>query len=149
MGRRLPQRFVGILRKNTDKKTNNMDKHKFFKEASKFKSDNYYFNKLTQLESKLSALYSLGDQADSLVENIEEATNNWENKIYEAKEYYNSEIRDQLESIQQTFDELGVSLEGTSYEYIKSQSEELNEKFSSVLGKDLFAITRELKNQFS
>ena len=126
-----------------------MDKHKFFKEVSKSKGEKYYFNKLTQLEQAFNNFDALLEQADDLVENIEEATNTWENKIFEAKEYYNSEIRDQLESIQQTFDELGVSLEGTSYESIKRQSEELFDKTSTVLGKDLFAVTREIKNQFS
>jgi hypothetical protein len=46
-------------------------------------------------------------------------------------------------------DELGVSLEGTSFESVSRQSEELNDKLSGALGTDLFVITREIKNRFS
>tara|TARA_R110001583_G_scaffold111897_5_gene261191 strand:+ start:214 stop:600 length:387 start_codon:yes stop_codon:yes gene_type:complete len=124
-------------------------KEKFFAELSKQKPKKYIFNKLTQLEDRLGRLIDLADEADNLVENIEEATNAWENKIYEAKEYYNGEIFDEIESVRATMDELGVSLEGTSFESVSRQAEELNDKLSNVLGKDLFVVTREIKNQFS
>ena len=123
-------------------------KEKFFAELSKQKPKKYIFNKLTQLEDRLGRLIDLADEADNLVENIEEATNAWENKIYEAKEYYNGEIFDEIESVRATMDELGVSLEGTSFESVSRQAEELNDKLSNVLGKDLFVVTREIKNQF-
>ena len=32
---------------------------------------------------------------------------------------------------------------------VSRQAEELNDKLSNVLGKDLFVVTREIKNQFS
>ena len=109
----------------------------------------YQFDRLTQLESRLTTLVNLADEADALVENIENATNDWENKIYEAKEYYNSEIFDEIESVKETMNTLGVSLEGTGFEATSRQAEELNDKLSNALGKDLFVITREIKNQFS
>jgi uncharacterized protein Yka (UPF0111/DUF47 family) len=124
-------------------------KEKIFAELSKQKPKKYIFNKLTQLEDRLGRLIDLADEADNLVENIEEATNAWENKIYEAKEYYNGEIFDEIESVRATMDELGVSLEGTSFESVSRQAEELNDKLSNALGKDLFVVTREIKNQFS
>jgi|TARA_R110000824_G_scaffold21352_2_gene79636 hypothetical protein len=109
----------------------------------------YQFDRLTQLESRLTTLVNLADEADALVENIENATNDWENKIYEAKEYYNFEIFDEIESVKETMNTLGVSLEGTGFEATSRQAEELNDKLSNALGKDLFVITREIKNQFS
>ena len=121
----------------------------FFAELSKKRPEKYAFDKLTQIESRLSTLIDLADQADSLVENIESATQDWENQIYKAKEYYNGEIFDEIESVRETFNTLGVSLEGTGFEYVSSQAEEINDKLNSVLGSDLFAITREIKNKFS
>jgi chromosome condensin MukBEF complex kleisin-like MukF subunit len=123
------------------------NKEKFLFQLSKSKK--YDFDTTTMLESRLSKLIDLADEADNLVENIEEATNAWENKIYEAKEYYNGEIFDEIESVKKTMDELGVSLEGTTFESVARQSEELNEKLSNVLGSDLFVVTREIKNSFS
>ncbi len=123
------------------------NKEKFLFQLSKSKK--YDFDTTTMLESRLSKLIDLADEADNLVENIEEATNAWENKIYEAKEYYNGEICDEIESVKKTMDELGVSLEGTTFESVARQSEELNEKLSNVLGSDLFVVTREIKNSFS
>mgnify|MGYP003137560513 CR=1 FL=1 len=122
-------------------------KEKFLLLLSKTKK--YDFDKFTMLESRLSKLIDLADEADKLVENIEEATNVWENKIYEAKGYYNEEIRDEIESVKRTMDELGVSFEGTTFESVARQAEELNEKLSNVLGSDLFVVTREIKNSFS
>jgi antitoxin component HigA of HigAB toxin-antitoxin module len=122
---------------------------KFFAELSKQRPEKYSFDKLTQLEDRLGTLIDLANEADNLVENIEEATNAWENKVYEAKEYYNGEIFDEIESVRATMDELGVSLEGTSFESVSRQSEELNDKLSGALGTDLFVITREIKNRFS
>ena len=122
-------------------------KEKFLFQLSKSKK--YDFDTTTMLESRLSKLIDIADEADNLVENIEEATNAWENKIYEAKEYYNGEIRDEIESVKKTMDELGVNLDGTTFESVARQSEELNEKLSNVLGSDLFVVTREIKNSFS
>jgi len=122
-------------------------KEKFLFQLSKSKK--YDFDTTTMLESRLSKLIDLAEEADDLLENIEEATNAWENKIYEAKEYYNGEIRDEIESVKKTMDELGVNLDGTTFESVARQSEELNEKLSNVLGRDLFAVTREIKNSFS
>ena len=124
-------------------------KQKFFSELNKSNPKKYAFDKLTQLESRLSTLIDLADKADSLVVNIEDATQEWENQIYEAKEYYNGEIFDEIESVRATLDELGVSIEGTSFEFVSEAAEQLNDKLSGALGKDLYVVTREIKNQFS
>ena len=124
-------------------------KQNFFAELSKKRPAKHIFSKLTQLEDRLGTLIDLSNEADNLVENIEEATNAWENKVYEAKEYYNGEIFDEIESVRAAMDELGVSIEGTSFESVSRQAEELNDKLSGALGTDLFVITRDLKNRFS
>ena len=124
-------------------------KKQFFATLEKNNPKKYAFDKLTQMESRLSTLRDLADEADNLVENIEDATIAWENQIYTAKEYYNGEIFDEIESVRATFEELGVSMEGTGFEFAATQAEELNDLLSGALGSDLFVITREIKNKFS
>ena len=122
-------------------------KLEYLNKVSKVQKRN--FDKITQLEDRLGTLIDLADEADNLVEPIEDAFIAWENQVYTAKEFYNAEIRDQIESIEETFNTLGVSLEGTDVEWIKRQAEELAEKLSKNMDHDLFEKTREIKNQFT
>ena len=124
-------------------------KKQFLAEIQKSNPKKYAFEKLTQMESRLSTLIDLADEADGLVENIEDATIAWENQIYKAKEYYNGEIFDEIESVRATFEELGVNIDDTNFGFVSEAAEQLNDKLSSALGKDLFVVTREIKNQFS
>lgn len=113
MVRRLPQRFVGILRKNTDKKTNNMDKHKFFKEASKFKSKKFNLASVPQLSDEIESYfntvanefdayrdeyYNLTEQLKQKESEIENWTNTTNSKIDDFSNSKN-ELRSQIEAL--------------------------------------------------